>query len=87
MHEYVYGSAYIHVSSYNMLSLYMTRMASEWIMDNQLVCSTLGRATSEILRIPQWCIVLCGRLQSHEHFQIQLEKFIAVILNQFTCGW
>ena len=60
--------------------------ADHLTLDNQLVCSSLGKTASPVLSLPQFLIVHCGGLRSHELFSMQSDMFVDITLTLLTFG-
>lgn len=50
------------------------------VLDNQLVCSSLGKATSLVPSFPQLPIPLCAGFRPHELLPVHSGMFIGIIL-------
>lgn len=88
---HVYICLYIHIakqnlqSSHNATCMYIFR-SDHLILDNLLVCSSLGKTTSPAPRIAQLPIVICVGLRPHGLFPFY-GMFVSIILVQLMFMW
>lgn len=57
--------------------------ADHLVLDNQLVCSSMGKTISATLSIPYLSIVLCIRLRSHELSPFHVSMSTGFVLVKF----
>lgn len=73
------------MNPYNVACRYVFKM-DHLALDNQLVCSLLGKATSPALSFPQLLVVLCVEYKLHGPFLVYFGLSIGVNLVQLTLG-
>ena len=73
------------MNPYNVACRYVFKM-DHLALDNQLVCSLLGKATSPALSFPQLPIVLCVGCRPSGFFLVQSGMSIGVSLVHYAFG-
>jgi hypothetical protein len=82
----MYVPKYNLLSSHHLTFMYVFR-ADHLAPDNQLVCSSLGRATYPAPSFTQLPIVVSVASRSMGFFPVQFDFLVGALLIQLTFGW